>query len=97
MPSAGQFKATLGELTGYIKGRVIPSLPLSQDFESFELSNTTTNSFEPTTAFAYPPLPWNSARFRFEVREREVDGVKTRALTKTGGVLHCDEGARRLG
>ncbi len=83
VPSAGQFKATLGELTGYIKGRVIPSLPLSQDFESFELSNTTTNVFEPPTAFAYPPLPWNSARFRFEVREREVDGVKTRALTKT--------------
>ena len=83
VPSAGQFKATLGELTGYIKGRVIPALPLSQDFESFELSNTTTNTFEPPTAFAYPPLPWNSARFRFEVREREVDGVKTKALTKT--------------
>lgn len=82
-PSAGQFKATLGDLTGYIKGRVIPSLPLSQDFESFVLSNTTTNTFEPPTAFAYPPLPWNSARFRFEVREREVDGVKTKALTKT--------------
>ena len=82
-PSAGQFKATLGDLTGYIKGRVIPSLPLFQDFESFELSNMTTNTFEPPTAFAYPPLPWNSARFRFEVREREVDGVKTKALTKT--------------
>ena len=83
VPSAGQFKATLGDLTGYIKGRVIPALPLSQDFESFDLSNTTTNTFEPPTAFAYPPLPWNSARFRFEVREREVDGVKTKALTKT--------------
>ena len=83
VPSAGQFKATLGELNGYIKGRVIPSLPLSQDFESFELSNMTTNTFEPATAFAYPPLPWNSARFRFEVRDREVDGVKTKALTKT--------------
>jgi outer membrane protein assembly factor BamB len=83
VPSAGQFKATLGEATGYIKGRVIPSLPLFQDFESFELSNTTTNVFEPPTPFAYPPLPWNSARFRFEVREKEVDGVKTKALTKT--------------
>jgi outer membrane protein assembly factor BamB len=82
-PSAGQFKATLGDLTGYIKGRVIPALPISQDFESFELSNMTTNTVEPPTAFAYPPLPWNSARFRFEVREKEVDGVKTKALTKT--------------
>jgi hypothetical protein len=88
MPSAGQFKATLKlddgtEIAGYLKGRVMPSLPIQQDFESFELSNTTTNSVEPPTAFAYPPLPWNSARFRFEVREKEVDGVKTKALVKT--------------
>ena len=77
------FLQTLGNLTGYIKGRVIPALPISQDFESFELSNMTTNTVEPTTAYAYPPLPWNSARFRFEVREKEVEGVKTKALTKT--------------
>ena len=83
VPSAGQFKATLGMLTGYIKGRVLPDLPIKQDFETFELSNTTTNAFEPPTAFAYPPLPWNSARFRFEVRDKEMAGVKTKALTKT--------------
>ena len=83
VPSAGQFKATLGELTGYIKGRILPDLPIKQDFESFELGNTTTNSFEPPTAFAYPPLPWNSARFRFEVRDKEIAGVTTKALTKT--------------
>jgi outer membrane protein assembly factor BamB len=87
-PSAGQFKATLKlpdgtVIAGYIKGRVMPDLPIQQDFESFELSNTTTNTVEPPTAFSYPPLPWNSARFRFEVREKEVDGVKTKALVKT--------------
>ena len=82
-PSAGQFQASLGELKGYIKGRVMPDLPLKQDFETFTLANTTTNLFEPPTAFAYPPLPWNSCRFRFEVREKEVDGLKTKALTKT--------------
>lgn len=82
-PSAGQFQASLGELKGYIKGRVMPDLPLKQDFESFALANMTTNSFEPPTPFAYPPLPWNSCRFRFEVREKEVDGVKTKALVKT--------------
>jgi outer membrane protein assembly factor BamB len=81
--SAGQFQATLGELKGYVKGRVLPGTPLKQDFESFELSNTTTNTVEPPTAYTFPPLPWNSARFRFEVREKEVDGVKTKALTKT--------------
>jgi len=83
VPSAGQFQATVGDLKGYIKVRVMSSLPLKQDFESFELSNTTTNTVEPPTPFTYPPLPWNSARFRFEVREKEVDGVKTKALCKT--------------
>ena len=81
--SAGQFQATLGELKGYVKGRVLPGAPLKQDFESFELSNVTTNTVEPPTPYTFPPLPWNSARFRFEVREKEVQGEKTKALTKT--------------
>jgi len=81
--SAGQFQATLHGLKGYVKGRVLPGAPLKQDFETFELSNTTTNTVEPPTPYAFPPLPWNSARFRFEVREKEVDGVKSKALTKT--------------
>jgi hypothetical protein len=34
---------------------------------------------EEPTKFAYPPLPWNGARLRFEVREK--DGTK--ALVKT--------------
>ncbi len=81
--SAGQFQASLGDLKGYVKGRVLPGAPLKQDFESFELSNTTTNTVEPPTAYAFPPLPWNGARFRFEVREKDLDGAKTKALTKT--------------
>jgi hypothetical protein len=50
-----------------------------QDFESFQLSETTTNTVEQPTVFAYPPLPWIGARFKFEIREK--DGTKT--LTKT--------------
>ncbi|MCE9608886.1 MAG: PQQ-binding-like beta-propeller repeat protein [Chthoniobacter sp.] len=95
-PSAGQWKATVGELSGFIKGRVVSSLPIKQDFETFELKETTGpglgkepialppaepgklapaagpttwNVIEEPTAFAYPPLWWNSARFRFEVRK----------------------------
>lgn len=87
VPSAGQFKGALGDLTGYFKGRVLPNVPIQQDFESFELTNDTAkppppaepNTMEPPTPFAYPPLPWNAARFRFEVREK--DGTK--ALVKT--------------
>ena len=77
--SAGAFEASFGNSKGYIRGRVLPGLPIKQDFESFMLSETTTNSFEPPTKFAYPPLPWIGARFKFEVREK--DGNK--ALTKT--------------
>jgi len=81
-PSAGQFQATAGDLKGYIKVRIMSTFPLQQDFESFELSNTTTNSVEPPTPFNYPPLPWNSARFRFEVRQAPGEGG-TKALCKT--------------
>lgn len=79
LPSAGAFEARLGELRGLIRGRVLPGVPFEQDFESFSLSETTTNAFEKPTAFAYPPLPWIGARFKFEVRDK--DGTK--ALTKT--------------
>jgi len=75
-PSAGAFEATLGDLKGYIRGRVLPYLPLSQDFEAMTLPET--NLVE-EAAFAYPPLPWIGARFKFEVREQ--NGNKT--LTKT--------------
>jgi outer membrane protein assembly factor BamB len=86
-PSAGQFQATLGDLKGYFKGRILPGLPLTQDFEKYDLTFDTSNppkpaipnTLEPPTKFAYPPLPWNAARFKFEIREK--DGNK--ALVKT--------------
>lgn len=107
--SAGQWKATLGDLTGYIKGRVLSPLPLTQDFETVELNEmtgpgigkeppvlapaepgkpapqanaTNWNVIEEPTAFAYPPLWWNSARFRFEVRQAPGEGG-TKAFCKT--------------
>jgi outer membrane protein assembly factor BamB len=79
VPSAGAFEAALGNLKGYIRGRVLPYLPIQQDFETFALSETTTNTVEEPTPFAYPPLPWIGARFKFEVRD--IQGTK--ALTKT--------------
>jgi len=78
-PSAGAFEASLGDLKGYIRGRVLPYLPIKQDFESFALSETTTNDVEQPTPFAYPPLPWIGARFKFDVRDK--DGSKV--LNKT--------------
>src|SRR5688572_33063194 len=69
----------MGNMKGLMRGRVVPSLPLKEDFEGFDLSETTTNTVEEPTKFAYPPLPWIGARFKFEVREK--DGNK--ALVKT--------------
>jgi outer membrane protein assembly factor BamB len=76
VPSAGAFQAVMGDLKGVMRGRVLPGLPITQDFESFKL--TETNEVE-NALFAYPPLPWIGARFKFEVRDR--DGNKS--LTKT--------------
>ncbi len=79
VPSAGAFSVTDGAIKGFFRGRVLPGLPMKQDFESFNLTETTTNNIEEPTKFAYPPLPWIGARFKFEVREK--DGNK--CLTKT--------------
>jgi outer membrane protein assembly factor BamB len=43
---------------------------------------TNWNAVEPPTAFSYPPLPWNGARFRFEIREAP-GGENNKALSKT--------------
>ncbi len=75
VPSAGAFEATLGPLKGYIRGRVMPNLPTHEDFESFALTATNASG----VAFAYPPLPWIGARFKFDVREK--DGSKVLAKT----------------
>lgn len=87
--SGGQFKATFKlddgtEISGYIKGRILPGIPLHQDFQAFAITNMTTNAVESPTAFAYPPLAWNSARFRFEVRAKDLQqGGTNQALVKT--------------
>jgi outer membrane protein assembly factor BamB len=78
-PSAGAFVAEYQGLKGYFRGRVLPALPIRVNFSKVALDQTTTNAFEPPTPFAYPPLPWIGARFKFEVREH--NGVK--ALAKT--------------
>jgi len=75
VPSAGAFEASVGALKGYIRGRVIPNIPTHETFESFALTETNTAG----VVFAYPPLPWIGARFKFDVREK--DGSKVLAKT----------------
>jgi outer membrane protein assembly factor BamB len=76
-PSAGAFMATLGDLKGTIRARALPYLPLSQDFEASELTETNASD---GVRFAYPPLPWIGARFKFEVRELNGSKVLAKAI-----------------
>jgi len=71
VPSAGAFEAVSGQLKGYIRGRVLPYLPLHQDFESLSLTETNVEGVN----FSYPPLPWIGARFKFDVRDKEGNKV----------------------
>ncbi|MEK0447474.1 MAG: hypothetical protein RLZZ399_2795, partial [Verrucomicrobiota bacterium] len=90
LSSAGAFQASLGEIKGIMRARVLADLPLKLDFEQADLSLTTDNppppavpnSLEPSTPFAYPPLAWNAARFRFEIRKAPGEG-ENKALCKT--------------
>ncbi|MDF1812435.1 MAG: PQQ-binding-like beta-propeller repeat protein [Verrucomicrobiales bacterium] len=72
--SAGAWKATSGDLSGIVRGRVISNLPYKEDFEAFDL-----DASGPNGKFAYPPLPWIGARLKWEVRE--LDGSKVLAKT----------------
>jgi len=75
VPSAGAFQATAGDLKGYIRGRVLPNAPTKEDFESFTLTETNIDG----VLFAYPPLPWIGARFKFDVRDKD----QSKVLAKT--------------
>jgi outer membrane protein assembly factor BamB len=78
--SAGRFEATLDGLKGYVRGRVIPYLPMTYDFESMALTETSAVAGDDPVLFAYPPLPWIGARFRFDVRERAGSQVLAKTV-----------------
>jgi outer membrane protein assembly factor BamB len=75
--SAGAFKATgEGGISGTIRGRVLQNPPITMDFSNYEL---TEEQPQEGVKFAYPPLPWIGARFKFDVRE--LNGEKVFAKT----------------
>jgi outer membrane protein assembly factor BamB len=78
--SAGAFKATAeGGIFGTIRGRVLQNLPIVENFNDIEL-----NEDQPTEKikFAYPPLPWIGARFKFDVRELEGEKVFAKSFDR---------------
>ncbi|CAN5504646.1 PQQ-like beta-propeller repeat protein [soil metagenome] len=76
--SAGAFQATLDGVSGIIRGRTLPALPYEESFEGVELDETTSGG----VAFAYPPLPWIGARFKFDIRELEGNKVFAKNLDR---------------
>lgn len=74
--SAGAFKAVGAGVSGVMRGRVLPGFPFKEDFEDAKLVVD-----HPTDGvkFAFPPLAWIGARFKWEIRD--VGGTK--ALAKT--------------
>jgi outer membrane protein assembly factor BamB len=80
-PSAGAFEATVDGFKGTFRGRILPSLPLSENFDSFPLA--VAHATESGVQFAYPPLPWIGARFKWEVRDLEGNKVLAKTLDNT--------------
>jgi hypothetical protein len=81
--SAGAYEASLGPIKGYIRGRVMPAVPLTENFEKFDIAvahETEVDANGQPAKFAYPPLPWIGARFKFEVRERDGNKVLTKTI-----------------
>lgn len=79
--SAGAWKATSGDLTGFLRGRVIADLPYIEDFEGFDLAVKPGGSIE-GRAFDFPPLPWIGARLKWEVIEHEGNKVLSKTLDR---------------
>lgn len=82
-PSAGAFLASHAGLKGTLRGRVLPNPPLTEDFEDFVLDEVQPEGhMDSGVAFAYPPLPWIGARFKWEVREKDGNNVLRKTLDR---------------
>ena len=81
LPIKIDFETTeLKEMTGPGLGNEVKALVAPEPGKPApQPAPTNWNVIEPPTPFAYPPLAWNGARFRFEVRDK--DGNK--ALCKS--------------
>jgi len=78
--SAGAWEVAVGNWKGYIRGRVVCGLPYREDFESF--TPGTQADYPPERLFAWPPLPWIGARFRWEVKDLEGNKVFAKTLDR---------------
>jgi outer membrane protein assembly factor BamB len=68
--------ATLGELTGQARVRVVPSLPWQWKFDEIPLAKSPAGKLE-----GEPPVTWIGMRYRHKIRE--VDGAKVLVKVNT--------------
>ncbi len=98
--TAGAFQVKAADLVGTFRGRTVSGVPYQQDFEGFVTKEV--DPAQPTRPFAWPPLPWIGARFKWDIREaggskvleKNLDKILfQRALTFVG---HPDERSYRM-
>ena len=77
--SAGALQVSKGSLRGVARGRVLPNLPYSEDFEKgFEYIHTSSDDI----AFSYPPLSWLGARMRWQIQDMGGNKVAGNTLDR---------------
>ncbi len=76
--SAGAFMAKGEGLKGIVRGRVLPSLPYTEDFESYALTADASDGAK----FSFPPLSWIGARFKFDIREQHDTKLFAKTLDR---------------
>ena len=77
--SAGALQVSRGTLSGITRGRVLPNLPYSEDFEKgFEYIHTSSDDI----AFSYPPLSWLGARMRWQIQDMGGNKVAGNTLDR---------------
>jgi outer membrane protein assembly factor BamB len=80
-PGAAQLKVTSDTASGAMRVRVVPRLPVAEDFESFELAKT--HAVEEGVRFAFPPSHWIGGRAKWEVREGDDGQVLAKTLDRS--------------
>ncbi len=69
--SAGSWEVTAEGVTGQMRGRVVVGFPYKEDFGTFSPVEQTEYHGQ---VFAWPPLPWIGARFKWNIQELEGAG-----------------------
>ena len=78
--SAGAWRGVSDDLVGLFRGRVLDKIPFSEDLESYK--TVIDSKIDPGEKFAYPPLPWIGARFKWEVRNLDGNNVLRKTLDR---------------